>query len=206
MASALQEEMNSNEETNSTNETTTTTTTTNETNETSLTLRDYGERSFVVLGNTRPFSSSLRSLGGKFNKFLTVDGSKVPGWVFSRKHRDAVSNFVTAANNGETPDLTGSVPVVTGGGSGLPTVDVPRATNYQTVHFKVFCPSVGMRVSLKSDGRTLREGKVVKTTSTGNVVDTVYIDFDGSTSMGVICWGRWVIFGYNLDGHSLFFH
>lgn len=200
MANAMQEI------TNETTESTVEITTTNETTST-MHVRNYGERSFVVLGNTKPFSSSLRSLGGKFNKFLNVDGQKVPGWVFSKKHTDAVNDFVTRANDGGAPDVTTGVPVMVTGGETLPTVEMPQSNSYQTFHYKVYRPTAGMRVSLRADGKTLREGRVVKTTSSnGNLVDTVYIDFDGNTSMGTVCWGRWVIFGYTLEGHSLFFH
>lgn len=74
-----------------------------------LTMEDYNPRrrekivSFVVRGDTKPFSDSLRLMGGRWNTNL-VGGS---GWLFSvRQHYDNVSKFVRGVNKVE------QVPVV----------------------------------------------------------------------------------------------
>lgn len=174
----------------------------NESGEGSVYIREVTAKSFAVLGDTRPIKDSLKALGGRFNKRINLDGGEAIGWTFPNSSRETVENFIEAANNGETPS---GVPSLSSGDD-LPTVPVPRDRAYQTLHQKVFRPVEGMSVTLRdSRNATLSQGTVVRTSSTGNVVDTVWIDFGGKTSMGTICWGRWVIFGYTLPNHSLFF-
>ncbi|GAG06845.1 unnamed protein product, partial [marine sediment metagenome] len=58
-------------------------------------------------------------------------------------------------------------------------------------------------VQLKSGGKTV-EGLVTKIETNDGIVDTVYINFDEQTSMGVICRSKWQIFGYFTD-HTIYF-
>ena len=51
---------------------------------------DYSAKSIAVIGDTKPYKDLLQDLGGRFNKFLTVKGSKVPGWIFSNNKRGQV--------------------------------------------------------------------------------------------------------------------
>lgn len=46
-------------------------------------IMPYTDRSLVVVGNTKPIKDKLKELGGRFNPALTIDDSKVAGWVFS---------------------------------------------------------------------------------------------------------------------------
>lgn len=47
-------------------------------------IADYSDRAFAVVGNTKPLRTVLKSLGGRFNGGLTIDGVRRAGWVFSR--------------------------------------------------------------------------------------------------------------------------
>ena len=61
-----------------------------------FTIVDYSEKAFAVVGDTREIKDTLKQHGGRFNSSLTVDGSKVAGWIFSKKSIDAVRNALRA--------------------------------------------------------------------------------------------------------------
>lgn len=176
-------------------------------------MSDYSEKSFMVYGNTKPYKDSLRNMGGRFNKYLKIGEEKVPGWIFPNKCKEEVANFVLSVNSGEIVQTETELP---SSSNTLPTVSAPRNTNstsYQWVKFKIFRPRESQRAQLttedKSSGKTVRtkmEGNVIKIESHNDIVDTVYIQFEGqeSPSLGVICRGKWQIFGYFKE-HSLFF-
>ena len=39
-------------------------------------IQTYSEKSFVVLGDTKPYRKELYALSGKFNANLTINGEK----------------------------------------------------------------------------------------------------------------------------------
>jgi hypothetical protein len=163
-----------------------------------LNVRDYSEKSFVVGGElTKKYKDILKSMGGKFNRNL--EGG--PGWIFSKKDQEKVNTFVNSVNSGE---FTNDVPSMNTE-MDLPTVSAPPNSNssYQYVRFKIFRPSEKQKVRLTTGGKTV-EGRVTRLETHDGIVDTVYIDFDGKTSLGVICRSKWQIFGYYQD-HTLFF-
>jgi hypothetical protein len=47
---------------------------------------DYSEKSFVVIGNTKPIKETLKQLGGKFNMYLTCGC----GWIFPNTKKEMV--------------------------------------------------------------------------------------------------------------------
>lgn len=51
-----------------------------------LKIVDYTEKSFVVLGDTKPHKTLLKELGGKYNPNLKVGA----GWIFSKKKKKDV--------------------------------------------------------------------------------------------------------------------
>ena len=57
-------------------------------------LVDYSEKAVAVIGNTYEIKDELKELGGRFNRFLTVEGSKVAGWVFSKGKADEIADFL----------------------------------------------------------------------------------------------------------------
>ena len=52
-----------------------------------MNIEEYSEKSFVVLGDTKPHKEILKELGGKWNSKLK-EGKK--GWIFSNKNREKV--------------------------------------------------------------------------------------------------------------------
>lgn len=173
-----------------------------ESRDTMLIDENYTDKSFAVYGNTKTYKDSLKALGGRFNKSLKIEGQVVPGWVFSKKVQEKVVDFVNRANSGDNsvslPDTS------TNTTNELPTVSVPGNTGtYQYVKYKIYRPTVGQTAELRTEGKVMK-GKVIKTESHNDIVDTVYIDFNGSTSLAMVCNGAFLIFGYQTK-HSLFF-
>lgn len=68
-----------------------------------FTIVDYSEKAFAVVGDTREIKDTLKQHGGRFNASLTVGGSKVAGWIFSKKSIDAVRNALRAFCTQEQP-------------------------------------------------------------------------------------------------------
>ena len=174
-----------------------------------LAVTDYSDKSFVVHGElTRKYKDNLKALGGRFNKNLTHNGKNLTGWVFGLKNKEKVMEFVMSVNTGNE-QASESLPNMSD--IGLPTIDVSSAPNaantsvYQFVKFKVYRPREGQKVRLNTGGKTFH-GTVTKAESHNNdgVIDTVHINIDGKTSLGVICRSKWQIYGYMAD-HVLFF-
>ena len=57
-------------------------------------LIDYSEKAIAVIGDTYEIREGLKNLGGKFNKFLTVEGEKKAGWIFNKSQADKVSDLL----------------------------------------------------------------------------------------------------------------
>jgi hypothetical protein len=70
-------------------------------------IEPYNTLSFIVRGDTRPHSDELRRLSGKFNPHLRGG----PGWVFSVKRQDVVSEYVDLKNSGGDVSALLSEPV-----------------------------------------------------------------------------------------------
>lgn len=51
---------------------------------------EYSEKSFAVIGNTKPIKDKLASLGGRFNFRLTCGA----GWIFSNTKKEVVLKFI----------------------------------------------------------------------------------------------------------------
>lgn len=51
-----------------------------------LELIDYSEKSFAIIGETKPIKETLKTLGGSFNGRLSCG----PGWIFSKSKIDTV--------------------------------------------------------------------------------------------------------------------
>lgn len=58
---------------------------------------DYNERSFAIVGDTKPLRKELAELNGKFNGFLTIDGKKTAGWVFAKRNAEPVKKSLYIA-------------------------------------------------------------------------------------------------------------
>lgn len=80
----------------------------------------YG-KGYAVFGNTQPFKEDLKALGGRYNRNL---GGK-PGWVFGTNKLQELTEFVTAANSGES--ITESITTLS------PSIPRPSTTSATTV-------------------------------------------------------------------------
>lgn len=62
-----------------------------------LTIEKYSDISFVVRGNdTKLYKSDLKSMGGKWNRFLKNNKGEIsPGWIFSNRRLDSVNKFIS---------------------------------------------------------------------------------------------------------------
>ena len=55
---------------------------------------DYKERSYAVFGNTYDIKDQLKELGAYYNKFLSYDGRKRPGWIVSKKKKTELEKII----------------------------------------------------------------------------------------------------------------
>lgn len=59
---------------------------------TNLSIIDYSEKAFAVVGDTKAVKDDLKKMGGRFNAKLSCGA----GWIFSNKMREAVERFVSS--------------------------------------------------------------------------------------------------------------
>ena len=59
-------------------------------------IYDYSDRAIAVYGDTWTVKDKLKELGCKYNKFLTIDGKKTPGWIISNKKRSEVEKIINS--------------------------------------------------------------------------------------------------------------
>ena len=58
---------------------------------TEIYIEDYSEKSFVVLGDTKPHKEHIKKLGGKWNSRLK-DGKM--GWIFPMSKKEYVEKYI----------------------------------------------------------------------------------------------------------------
>ena len=59
-----------------------------------ITLIQYSVNALAVIGETKEIKEQLKTLGGRFNKFLTVEGKKVAGWIFQNSKRSDLEKLI----------------------------------------------------------------------------------------------------------------
>lgn len=52
------------------------------------TIVDYSEKAVAIFGDTKAIKDQLSALGGRFNKYLTLNGEKCAGWIFQKSKED----------------------------------------------------------------------------------------------------------------------
>lgn len=57
-------------------------------------LMDYSDKAVALFGNTKPIKDTLKEMGGRFNPCLTVEGSKVAGWIFPKSKREQLESII----------------------------------------------------------------------------------------------------------------
>ena len=149
---------------------------------TGLAIEPYNERSFKVVGNSRPFRFTLRSMGGKWNRNL--EGGK--GWIFSVERQEAVQEFINRVNNGEVePDQVNPAGrnmyhrknfkqnFRSGLGQQIPAIPANQRVAYSgTLNYYV--PTKGQTASIRVDGET-GNYQVINVEATRGTVDKVWL-------------------------------
>jgi hypothetical protein len=75
-------------------------------------ILDYTDKSFVVFGaDTKDWKDGLKGLGGRYNPHLThpTTKEKISGWIFSKKQKEKVEEFIRHPSNGKQEPIV--VPV-----------------------------------------------------------------------------------------------
>jgi len=58
------------------------------------TIVDYSEKSVAIFGDTKAIKDQLAALGGRFNKYLTLNGHRQAGWIFQKSKEDDLRQLV----------------------------------------------------------------------------------------------------------------
>lgn len=57
-------------------------------------MLQYSDKSYAIIGDTKPIKDILKENGGRFCPFLTVDGQKTAGWIFNLKNAEKVEKVL----------------------------------------------------------------------------------------------------------------
>ena len=57
---------------------------------------EYSAKSIAVFGDTKPLRGTLRDLNGLFRAYLTHDGTRCAGWIFSKRREQEVRSALAA--------------------------------------------------------------------------------------------------------------
>lgn len=68
----------------------------------------YSDLSIVLIGETFSIKDKIKALGGTFNKSLSIENNKVPGWVFPKTKETDVEELVKTVNNNKSSTTTSS--------------------------------------------------------------------------------------------------
>jgi hypothetical protein len=60
----------------------------------SFVVVDYSEKAVAVFGDTKAVKEELKTLGGRFNPFLTREGQKQAGWIFPKTKKTEVESLL----------------------------------------------------------------------------------------------------------------
>ncbi len=58
------------------------------------TIVDYSEKAIAIFGDTKAIKEQLSALGGRFNKYLTLNGEKCAGWIFQKSKEDDLRKLI----------------------------------------------------------------------------------------------------------------
>jgi len=58
-------------------------------------MKEYSDKSLIIYGDTKPYKDLLKELKGRYNSNLRVDGEKVSGWIFSKKHKEKLEKLIS---------------------------------------------------------------------------------------------------------------
>ena len=129
---------------------------------------NYSDRSIAVFGNTKPIKEELKSLGGRFNKYLKQNEMTKAGWIFPMKSKADVEEVLSNITNGLGYNGIGrssgytTLSVVSDG-----DIDVaPYIADYTDRSFAMFGNTKPIKEELKSLGgrfnKNLKQNEVTK--------------------------------------------
>lgn len=73
---------------------------------TEIHIEDYTEKSFVVLGDTKPHKDNIKKLGGKWNSRLRDNKM---GWIFPMSKKESVEEYISDFHKtGEIKQIQGT--------------------------------------------------------------------------------------------------
>jgi hypothetical protein len=86
-----------------------------------LKIVQYSEQSVALIGETFSIKDEIKKLGGVFNKSLTVDNNRVPGWIFTNSKKTEVEDLIkrTPPEKLKTTYTKSSTSVVSNSGTTL---------------------------------------------------------------------------------------
>ena len=58
------------------------------------TIVDYSEKSVAIFGDTKAIKEQLSALGGRFNRYLTLNGGRCAGWIFQKSKEDKLRRLI----------------------------------------------------------------------------------------------------------------
>lgn len=149
-----------------------------------LRIDTYTDKSIIVRGDTKTYSTTLKMMGGGWVKRPKYGGSQEPGWCFGNYKRQEVEKYVAEVNAG--------------------TAAPPPTFQVQTVSWNVFKPETGMRLKIKMP-HGIADYSVADVEKQGWTVVKATIfapqNPDSVHQMAIIS-GQWQILGY-LDSHSI---
>jgi hypothetical protein len=70
-----------------------------------LEIKEYNDKCFAVIGDTKAVKEDLKSLGGKFNGKLSCGA----GWIFANDKREAVNKYISTGEVSKKEDWKAAV-------------------------------------------------------------------------------------------------
>lgn len=64
----------------------------------------YSDKSYALFGDSRQIKDVLMQENCKYNRFLTYNGKKMPGWIISNNKVDTIKNYIDSMSNQENSD------------------------------------------------------------------------------------------------------
>lgn len=59
-----------------------------------ITLIEYSKKSIAIVGETYEHRKDFKQAGGKYNRYLRVEGKTCSGWIFSVNRRGEINNIL----------------------------------------------------------------------------------------------------------------
>lgn len=161
-----------------------------------LIIEAYSEKSFVVRGDSKPYSSYFKERKGRWNPRLQGG----PGWIFSYGKENSTYNeiyqLVQDINEGKVAPIESPTSPRTRVTPTPRTSRVALPTGFQTVSWVIHKPAVNEEISLVSEGNSYRY-KITEVQDHDGIVDIATIqslDDPNFVANLVIVNGQWQVY------------